>query len=191
MGARERAAARMTCERANYGGISSMNFDLSDEQRTIRDTLRQFAEREIKPNSAKWDKEEIFPREVIGHLGELGFLGISFPERFGGGAADTLSAGAGGRGTLPLRRVGRADLRGAHVALKRAHQSVRRRGASRALSARHGRGEKARRMVSHRTGLRAPMRPRCRPARCARATTSSSTAPRCSSPTARSAMFTS
>ena len=67
-----------------------MNFDLSDEQRTIRDTLRQFAEREIKPNSARWDKEEIFPREVIGHLGELGFLGISFPERFGGGAADTL-----------------------------------------------------------------------------------------------------
>ncbi len=68
-----------------------MNFELSDEQRTIRDTLRQFAEREIKPNSAKWDKEETFPREVIGHLGELGFLGISFPERFGGGAADTLS----------------------------------------------------------------------------------------------------
>ncbi len=68
-----------------------MNFELSDEQRTIRDTLRQFAEREIKPHSAKWDKEEIFPREVIGHLGELGFLGISFPERFGGGAADTLS----------------------------------------------------------------------------------------------------
>ncbi|HVA40773.1 MAG TPA: acyl-CoA dehydrogenase family protein, partial [Candidatus Binataceae bacterium] len=68
-----------------------MNFELSDEQRTIRDTLRQFAEREIKPHSAKWDKEEIFPREVIGHLGELGFLGISFPERFGGGGADTLS----------------------------------------------------------------------------------------------------
>jgi len=68
-----------------------MNFELSDEQRTIRDTLRQFAEREIKPHSAKWDKEEIFPREVIGKLGELGFIGISFPERFGGGAADTLS----------------------------------------------------------------------------------------------------
>src|SRR5271170_8302765 len=68
-----------------------MNFELSDEQRTIRDTLRHFAEGEIKPHSAKWDKEEIFPREVIGHLGELGFLGISFPERFGGGAADTLS----------------------------------------------------------------------------------------------------
>lgn len=68
-----------------------MNFELSDEQHTIRDTLRQFAEREIKPHSAKWDKEEIFPREVIGKLGALGFIGISFPERFGGGAADTLS----------------------------------------------------------------------------------------------------
>src|ERR1700740_3361067 len=68
-----------------------MNFELSDEQHTIRDTLRQFAENETKPPPAKWDKEEISPREGIGHLGELGFLGISFPERFGGGAADTLA----------------------------------------------------------------------------------------------------
>jgi alkylation response protein AidB-like acyl-CoA dehydrogenase len=67
-----------------------MNFELSDEQRTIRDTLRQFAEKEIKPYSAEWDKKEIFPREVVRKLGELGFIGVSFPERFGGGA-DTLS----------------------------------------------------------------------------------------------------
>ena len=81
----------MTDNRGGTVNDSRSGVQLSDEQRTIRDTLRQFAAREIKPNSAKWDKEEIFPREVIGHLGELGFLGISFPERFGGGAADTLS----------------------------------------------------------------------------------------------------
>jgi len=68
-----------------------MDFELSDEQRTIRETLRQFAEREIKPHSAKWDKEEIFPRQVIAQLGELGFIGISFPEKFGGGGAGALS----------------------------------------------------------------------------------------------------
>ncbi|HZO82823.1 MAG TPA: acyl-CoA dehydrogenase family protein [Candidatus Binataceae bacterium] len=68
-----------------------MNFELSDEQRTIRDTLRQFAEKEIKPHAAEWDRQEIFPREVIRKLGELGFIGVSFPERFGGGGADTLS----------------------------------------------------------------------------------------------------
>ena len=68
-----------------------MDFQLSDEHRQIRKTLADFAEREIKPNSARWDKEEIFPREVIAHLGELGFLGVSFPEKYGGGGADTLS----------------------------------------------------------------------------------------------------
>src|SRR5580658_10559145 len=68
-----------------------MDFHLSDEQRQIRDTLADFAEREIKPNSAHWDKEATFPREVIAQLGELGFLGVSFPEKYGGGGADTLS----------------------------------------------------------------------------------------------------
>ncbi len=68
-----------------------MNFDLTEEQRRIRDTLTAFAEREIKPFAAKWDKEETFPRHVIEKLGELGFLGVAFPEKWGGGGADTLS----------------------------------------------------------------------------------------------------
>jgi alkylation response protein AidB-like acyl-CoA dehydrogenase len=68
-----------------------MNFELSDEQRQIRDTLAEFAEHEIKPYSAKWDKEDTFPRHVVEKLGELGFLGVAFPEKYGGGGADTLS----------------------------------------------------------------------------------------------------
>ncbi len=68
-----------------------MDFELSDEQRQIRSTLAEFAEHEIKPYSAKWDKEDIFPRHVVEKLGELGFLGVAFPERYGGGGADTLS----------------------------------------------------------------------------------------------------
>lgn len=68
-----------------------MDFQLSDEQRQIRDTLADFAEREIKPHSAHWDKEGIFPRQVVAQLGDLGFLGVAFPEKYGGGGADTLS----------------------------------------------------------------------------------------------------
>jgi len=68
-----------------------MDFELTEEQRQIRNTLAEFAEREMKPHSSRWDRDEIFPREVITSLGELGFLGVSFPEKWGGGAADTLS----------------------------------------------------------------------------------------------------
>jgi alkylation response protein AidB-like acyl-CoA dehydrogenase len=68
-----------------------MDFELTAEQRQIRETVADFAEREIKPNSAKWDKDESFPRHIVEQLGELGFIGVSFPEKYGGGAADTLS----------------------------------------------------------------------------------------------------
>ena len=68
-----------------------MNFELSDEQRQICDTLADFAEREIKPHSSAWDKDATFPRHVVEQLGELGFLGVAFPEKYGGGGADTLS----------------------------------------------------------------------------------------------------
>ena len=68
-----------------------MNFDLTEEQQRIRDTLSDFAEREIRPFSTKWDKEEFFPRQVIEKLGALGYLGVAFPEKWGGGGADTLS----------------------------------------------------------------------------------------------------
>src|SRR5271154_5031287 len=68
-----------------------MDFDLTPEQAQIRETLTAFAEKEIKPHSTRWDREEIFPREVVEKLGALGFLGVSFPEQYGGGGADTLS----------------------------------------------------------------------------------------------------
>jgi len=68
-----------------------MDFELTDEQRQIRTTLAEFAENEIKPHAAKWDKEESFPRHVVEKIGELGFLGVAFPEKYGGGGADTLS----------------------------------------------------------------------------------------------------
>src|SRR6202521_2231056 len=68
-----------------------MEFDLTEEQGRIREALTDFAEREIKPHATKWDKEETFPPHIVEQLGQLGFLGVSFPEKFGGGGADTLS----------------------------------------------------------------------------------------------------
>ena len=68
-----------------------MDFELSEEQQQIRATVADFAEREIKPQASRWDREEIFPRRVVEKIGELGFLGVAFPEKYGGGGADTLS----------------------------------------------------------------------------------------------------
>jgi alkylation response protein AidB-like acyl-CoA dehydrogenase len=83
MGARPRALARR---------LTPMDFTLSDEQRTIQETLREFGEREVKPYAAAWDRDERFPAETVRRLGELGFLGMSLPEDVGGGGADALSA---------------------------------------------------------------------------------------------------
>jgi butyryl-CoA dehydrogenase len=68
-----------------------MDFELTGEQRQIRDTVADFAAREIKPFAGQWDKDASFPRRVVEQIGELGFLGVAFPEKYGGGGADTLS----------------------------------------------------------------------------------------------------
>ncbi|HLE19913.1 MAG TPA: acyl-CoA dehydrogenase family protein, partial [Vicinamibacteria bacterium] len=61
-----------------------MDFEFSEEQLEMRRTLRDFAEKEILPHAAEWDEKKIFPRKTIAALGELGFLGVIFPSRYGG-----------------------------------------------------------------------------------------------------------
>lgn len=68
-----------------------MHFDLTEEQIMVRDTVRAFAQSQIAPNAAKWDREHIFPREVLRQLGELGFLGMFVPEEYGGSNMDAIS----------------------------------------------------------------------------------------------------
>jgi short-chain 2-methylacyl-CoA dehydrogenase len=68
-----------------------MNFDLSDEQRLLRDTVREFARAEVAPVAAELDRTKSFPYEIVAKLGALGLMGIPFPEEYGGGAADTVS----------------------------------------------------------------------------------------------------
>ena len=68
-----------------------MDFQLSDEQRLLRDTVRDFAREEVAPVAEELDRTKAFPYEIVAKLGELGLMGIPFPEEVGGGGADTLS----------------------------------------------------------------------------------------------------
>src|SRR5256714_2985406 len=68
-----------------------MDFDLSPEQRLIQQTVRDFARAEVAPVAEELDKEKRFPYEIVAKLGDLGLMGIPFPEEYGGGGADTLA----------------------------------------------------------------------------------------------------
>jgi short-chain 2-methylacyl-CoA dehydrogenase len=68
-----------------------MDFGLTDEQRLLRDTVRDFARQEVAPVAEELDRTKAFPYEIVAKLGELGLMGIPFPEEYGGGGADTLA----------------------------------------------------------------------------------------------------
>src|SRR5574342_198677 len=68
-----------------------MNFELSDAQRLIRDMVREFAEKEIRPRAAEIDLTDEFPRDLWKRLAELGILGMTLPSEYGGSGADTVS----------------------------------------------------------------------------------------------------
>ena len=63
-----------------------MSFDLTEEERAIRETVRDFAESEIRPHVMEWDEAQAFPRPLLDKLGALGFLGCFVPEEYGGAA---------------------------------------------------------------------------------------------------------
>src|SRR3954447_6575410 len=68
-----------------------MDFDLSEEQRLVRDTARDFATREIAPKAAEIDKSGRWPAEIVAKMAELGFLGVAIPQYHGGAGLDALS----------------------------------------------------------------------------------------------------
>ena len=68
-----------------------MNFDLTSEQAMIKRTIREFAEEEVAPGAIERDKTKQFPTEIFKQLGDLGMLGLPFPEEYGGAGADTVS----------------------------------------------------------------------------------------------------
>jgi alkylation response protein AidB-like acyl-CoA dehydrogenase len=80
-----------------------MDFSLTDDQRLIRDTIRQFMEAEVRPTIRARDREEKFAGEELRKIGELGCCGMLVPESWGGAGADTVSY------VLMLEEVARVD----------------------------------------------------------------------------------
>ena len=68
-----------------------MDFDLSPDHELIRRTVRDFAEQEVAPVAEELDRTKAFPYEIVANLGELGFMGIPFPEEYGGAGGDSLA----------------------------------------------------------------------------------------------------
>ncbi|MEW2415635.1 acyl-CoA dehydrogenase family protein [Streptomyces sp. NPDC046866] len=80
-----------------------MDMELSEEQTAVRRLARAFAEREIAPYAAAWDRAESVDRGIVKKLGALGFLGLTVPEEYGGSGGDHLAY------ALVLEELGRAD----------------------------------------------------------------------------------
>ncbi|PLW93330.1 MAG: acyl-CoA dehydrogenase [Marinilabiliales bacterium] len=93
-----------------------MNFELSDEQQLIRDTVRDFAEREIKPQARELDEKGEFSIELTKRIGEMGLFGMNLPEKYGGQGLDTLSY------IIAVEEMARVD--GSHAATLAAHNSL-------------------------------------------------------------------
>jgi butyryl-CoA dehydrogenase len=85
-----------------------MSFDLSPEHEQFRRTVRDFAEKEIAPHSAEWDREHHFPVDVVHKMGELGLFGLTSPEEFGG-AGLTGEEGGFTSLCLAIEEIGRVD----------------------------------------------------------------------------------
>jgi alkylation response protein AidB-like acyl-CoA dehydrogenase len=80
-----------------------MHFEHSDEQRGVKERAAEFANREVAPYAAEWDREDRFPTEVFEKLSEAGFMGLCVPEEYGGGGTDFLSY------VLLIEELSRAD----------------------------------------------------------------------------------
>ena len=61
-----------------------VDFRLSEEQKMIRDMAKEFCDEEVIPNAEEWDKNGIYPLEVINKAHQLGLLNVTIPEKYGG-----------------------------------------------------------------------------------------------------------
>ena len=68
-----------------------LDFEFTDEQNMFRETIREFGQNEIEPLIEEYEKKEDFPKELFPKLGEMGFLGIVFPEEYGGVGLDKVT----------------------------------------------------------------------------------------------------
>jgi alkylation response protein AidB-like acyl-CoA dehydrogenase len=68
-----------------------VNFDLEQEHELLRSTVREFAEQRIAPVAEELDRESRFPYDLVAELGDLGLMGMTIPEEYGGAGTDTVS----------------------------------------------------------------------------------------------------
>ncbi len=68
-----------------------MNFDLSDDQQALRQTVREFVETELRPGVDRRDRSGEYPRAALEKMGRMGLMGLIFPEEYGGGGRDFIS----------------------------------------------------------------------------------------------------
>jgi len=80
-----------------------MNLDLTDEQRQMRDLVREFARNEVEPGAGERDRNQTFALDVVKKMGELGLFGVPIPPAFGGLGADAVTW------ALVMEELGRAD----------------------------------------------------------------------------------
>jgi alkylation response protein AidB-like acyl-CoA dehydrogenase len=79
------------------------SWELSDDHEMFRNVVRDFAQSEIAPHAAQWDRDHHFPVEVARAMGDLGLFGLVFPERWGGGDGDFASL------CVAIEEIGRVD----------------------------------------------------------------------------------
>jgi butyryl-CoA dehydrogenase len=83
--------------------MAGMSFELSPEHEQFRRTVRDFAEKEIAPHAAEWDREHHFPVDVVRKMGQLGLFGLTAPEEYGGADGDFTSV------CVAIEEIGRVD----------------------------------------------------------------------------------
>jgi len=84
-----------SARRSTHAKEVLVNFDLTDEQRMLREMVREFSEKEIKPRAAEIDRTDEFPWDLWKRMADLGLLGMTLPPEYGGSGMDTGRIGIG------------------------------------------------------------------------------------------------
>lgn len=109
-----------------------MDFNLTDEQRMMIETVREFVAREVIPFAKEWDEKEEFPHDTVAKLGELGIMGMVVPEKYGGTGLDYVTIAlvleeiARGDGSLALTVESHNSLCAKHIAMFGTEEQKRR-----------------------------------------------------------------
>lgn len=111
----------MSTNLLNKSEIKNMNFDLNEEQTLLKETVRDFINKEVVPFATSWDESEEVPLNTIKKLSELGILGMPVPQKYNGSELDMLSIAivmeelARGDGSLALTIAAHNGLASSHI----------------------------------------------------------------------------